>query len=149
MREILRDGKMLLGIEVQFPWARMIMEGVKGIETRRYGFPENMLECPLLLLQTGTGLAGISSIPDAFDVSKGKGKLWAIGIVVFDECFQYTSREQWEKDIPLHCVTKDSLYAYNKDVMFGWRIKKFVGFASPIEICKGERWFRSFLCVQG
>jgi len=96
-------------INIQYPISDKILEGEKVIETRRYPLPDKYLNQVLLLMET-PGPA-----------KKFKSRI--IGIIRFTECFQYQSKKQFYADVDKHCVTKDSIWAWQAGDKWGWRVE--------------------------
>lgn len=146
--KVLREGKPWLGLEVQSPWSTRLLNGEKTIETRAYPLPENMMNCPILILESPQGISKTSSIPD---IVEEKGLLKIVGLVSFSENIQYSSFQRWKEDIPHHCVSEDSPYAWkvSSPPIWGWKVDKFIRFQEPMDISAAKRWFRSIFCVNG
>lgn len=106
----MRDRK-LPGLNVQAPWARLLLEGKKTIETRTYPLPEKYRGQDLWLIETPGRL--------------GKFKARVIGVIRFVDCKQYKASADFYDDSDLHLIeagAKD--YAWRTGVKkFGWVVE--------------------------
>ena len=93
----------LPGINIQAPWAELILSGEKQIETRTYCLPKKYIGKPLAIIETPGSNANF--------------KARIIGIAVFGESIQYDSRNSFIKDFDLHLVESTHL-------LFGWKATK-------------------------
>ncbi len=85
------------GLNIQWPWARLILDGIKTIETRSYSLPKKYINQPLAIIET----------PGSKSKQLGVTEAKIIGVVTFSECFQYKSFEVWAEDYDRHRVTVD------------------------------------------
>lgn len=107
------------GINIQWPYSEWILEGKKTIETRTYPIPQKYLGKEMVLMETPG--------------KKGQFRARATGIVIFTECFEYKSNEDFYLDSNLHRVDKESYWAYVDRVgKWGWRVDVVEKFAMPI-----------------
>jgi len=120
----------LPGLHIQHPWAQLIMDGVKTIETRHYPLPPKYIKRDILIVET-----------------PGKSKKFesrVVGIVQFRECFEYDSKKQFDSDLDKHNVHPDSEFYWSptKPKKWGWVISKSVKFKTPFRAPKkrGIRW---------
>lgn len=86
------------------PYSSKLVKGEKTIETRNYQLPN---KCK------GVRIGIVEIMPKGLPSKKPE----LIGEVVFVDCKEYVSREQWEKDAPYHGVDVN-------DPRFGWKKKK-------------------------
>lgn len=117
----MRD-KKLPGLNVQAPWARLLLEGTKTIETRTYPLPEKYLGQDLWLIETPGRL--------------GKFKARVIGVIRFSDCKEYESATAFYEDSDLHLIEVGSQdYEWRSGVQkFGWVVasaRKTVEFVAP------------------
>lgn len=102
----------LPGLNVQAPWARLLLEGAKTIETRTYPLPKKYQGQDLWLIETPGRL--------------GKFKARVIGVIRFSGCKQYKSAEAFYNDSDLHLIeagAKD--YTWHPGVKkFGWIVER-------------------------
>lgn len=89
----------LPGINIQAPWARLILDGVKTIETRNYPTPVKYLHQWMWLIET----------PGKSRVFKSR----VIGKVKFSRCKIYKNMSDFHSDFSSHMVDNG-----NSD--FGW-----------------------------
>ena len=100
--------KTYTGINIQYPISQLIVEGKKTIETRTYPIPEKYLDKEMALVET-PGKAG-------------KFKSRVIAVIKFTECFQYKTKKEFYADTNRHCVTPDSMWAWNDGEKWGWKV---------------------------
>lgn len=129
----------LPGINIQAPWARLLLEGKKQIETRTYALPEKYVGKDLWLIETPGSL--------------GKFKARVIGVIRFSESKEYRSKAEFNSDVDLHLIHPDNQeYRWRAGIRkFGWivervsRIEEFkapfprgIVYASPFEAPVGR-----------
>jgi len=111
-----KEKKTRPGINIQWPWSQLIIEGKKTIETRTYDIPEKYRGVELLLIETpgprGKKEAGIE-------------KARIIGTVTFGKTYRYNSKKQWLNEKNKHLVeSTDKLYGWIKEKeKWGWEVK--------------------------
>ncbi len=117
--------KTVSGLNIQWPWSELLINGSKSVETRGYPLPKKYIGVELAIIETagprGRREAGIEFAR-------------IIGTVVFEESFEYVSREKWEKDRKRHRVSVDDpLFKYDPRVKkFGWVVKKVTRLPRPL-----------------
>ena len=106
----------VVGLEVQSPFAEMLLRGVKTIETRDYALPASLLGLPIALLRAppgGLARAGLSASR-------------VIGVVTFSSSERYASREAWAADDHAHGVSRDAApdaYGWPTDgKRYAWKV---------------------------
>jgi len=108
----------LAGIHVQWPISTLIIDGKKTIETRTYPLPAKYIGVPLALVETPG--------------KQGRFKARLIGVIQFDNSFQYNSRRDFYKDSQRHCVTPESPWRWvDNKPKFGWPVRVLERFKSP------------------
>lgn len=114
---------ILTGINIQFPISQLIIEGKKTIETRTYPIPENYINQEMALVETPG--------------KSGKFKSRVIAVIKFGPSFQYKNKKVFYTDTPKHCVTSDSIWAWDdKKPKWGWPVKVIVILKNPIPLNK-------------
>lgn len=104
----------MTGLNIQAPWARMILSEEKTVETRQYPLPRNYENKPLAVVETNNGPAMI------------------IGLVQFSSSFKYNSILHWIEDFPRHLVEEtNNTYGW-KEGKHGWVVNKVIPFNLPI-----------------
>jgi hypothetical protein len=100
----------LSGINVQQPWARLLLGGGKTIETRFYPLPQKHMNKPLAIIET----------PGA----EGDFNARIIGIVLFGKPKEYKSEAQFKRDLKKHLVSgKEGLFSWRTDKKkWGWPV---------------------------
>ena len=64
--DIFSNPDSLFGLEMKEPWASLVLDGEKTVETRTYDLPEQLVGRPIVLLATAadSGSAGASGLSD-------------------------------------------------------------------------------------
>ncbi|MGE3263119.1 MAG: hypothetical protein AB7K68_15160 [Bacteriovoracia bacterium] len=115
--------KSIPGINIQWPWSRLIVDGSKTVETRRYPIPSHYLEVPLAIIET-PGPKGKSEAQIL--------KAQVVGIVCFKRSFRYSTAADWRDDFKRHQVSADSQFRFDsKKETWGWEIMSVTKFAKP------------------
>lgn len=114
--------KCYVGINIQWPISQDILIGKKTIETRTYPLPEKYLNQELVLIET-PGL-------------EGKFKARIIAIIKFTNCYRYKDKLEFYKDVNLHLVEKESIWAWKDKPKFGWRVEVVKKLSQPITVNK-------------
>jgi hypothetical protein len=111
----IKKKRTIPGMNIQWPWSRLILEGKKTIETRHYPLPQKYLGQPLAIIET-PGRSG----------KKSGVKSAVIGVIVFSDCYQYKNRRHWLSEQRLHLVKpNDNLFAWTKAKQkWAWVIEK-------------------------
>ncbi len=113
------------GINIQWPWSRLLLEDRKTVETRSYRIPEGKKHIPLALIET-PGPRGKS------DANIQQAMI--VGIISFTESFLYGSQEEWLGDYGRHLVQPtDPLFGYKANQeKWGWVVKEVIPLAKPV-----------------
>ena len=111
----------MTGINIQAPWAYLLINGVKSVETRSYPIPKKYERVELAVIET----PGKSR----------KFKSRIIGTITFSHSFQYKNEDDWKFDYPRHRVDSNSpLYNWNdKKPKYGWVVSNVKVFSQPID----------------
>ncbi len=88
----------LPALNIQAPWAELILSRKKAIETRRYPLPEMYRDREVFIIETPGG--------------QKKIKRRVVGIVKFETSFRYKNRQQFYQDLSKHQVGKASKFAW-------------------------------------
>ena len=120
--------KAYTGINIQFPMSRLIIDGVKTIETRTYPIPPKYLNKELLIIETPGKM--------------GAFKARVIGKILFSSCFKYRSANQFYADFYRHKVGRSSPFAWKDKPKWGWVVASCEPFerAIPAPKRKGIRF---------
>jgi hypothetical protein len=110
----------MVGLNIQCPWADLLMSGSKTVETRSYHLPLKYVGVPLALIETPG--------------KTGKFKSRIIGLITFNESFKYKSKDHWTYDYYRHMVNEKDIYGWNdfKD-KYGWVVGNVEKFNTPIK----------------
>lgn len=104
----------MTGINIQAPWANLLIDGLKVVETRSYPIPSKYIGEPLALIETPG--------------KKGNFKSRIIGTIIFSHSFKYPDETAWLNDYNRHLVDQSSDYKWNGKSKYGWvvsYVKKF------------------------
>ena len=146
LKDCLWDGWTMgtFGLEMQTPWARMILDGYKTIEIRSYDLPKDLIQKKIFILESKTGErgSGISAIDDMSRLDDPENfKIDCIGWCCFDCIIQYKCRSQFEADKQFHCVDQDSIFGWKDDqekIMYGWKVGSYC-YLNKDDMCK-KKW---------
>jgi hypothetical protein len=115
--------KSYVGINIQYPISRLILEGSKTIETRTYPIPKNYIGQEMALVETPGKEGGFKSR--------------VVAIIKFGSSFKYESKSKFYLDTYRHCVTPDSQWAWDpKKEKWGWSVLEVRALKKPIPITK-------------
>lgn len=115
--------KEYVGINIQYPISELILSGKKTIETRTYPIPKHYIGKEMVLIETPG--------------KRGKFKARMVGLIRFSESFRYGSKREFYKDAGRHCVTPDSVWAWEGGVAkWGWPVEVLRVFPEPLPLQK-------------
>lgn len=118
-------------INIRQPWAKLILEKTKTIETRTYPIPKKYLDKDLLVIETPGDLKTPATI---------------VGIVRFSKSFKYESESEFKKDFSKHRVAEGSeFYWSSAKQKWGWIVSYSSPFKNPWKAPKrkGICWTQS------
>ena len=110
----------MTGLNIQAPWANLLINGYKTVETRSYHLPLKYIGVPLALIETPG--------------KTGRFKSRIIGLITFNESFRYKDKNQWLNDYNRHLVDQNNEnygWKYHKD-KYGWVVDRIEKFENPI-----------------
>ena len=112
---------ILSGLNVQEPWASLLINGTKSVETRSYAIPKKYEGVELAIIATPG--------------RKGNFKSKIIGTIIFSHCFKYTNIYDFENDYNRHLVlVDDKNYGWKNDKhKYGWVVSNFEQFDKPLD----------------
>ena len=116
------------GLEMQHPWAGLLLEGKKTIETRNYNLPKNLIGKKIYILETKSGIDGVSALPNSIEQESDVEKhVKCAGWCIFDKVVIYRYKSKFEMDVDKHLVTPDSGYGWKNggDIRYGWVVKEY------------------------
>lgn len=111
------------GLEMQRPWAGALLDGKKTIETRAYDLPPGLLGRRIMILQSPSGRAGVSSMGNVLDLKTDHAPATIIGWCTFSSVKTYSNQAMFEADESAHQVSKNSPYGWkdgDTKVIYGW-----------------------------
>ena len=86
----------LRGLNIQWPWSELLLTGKKTIETRNYPLPEWLKNQPVAIIETP-------------GKKRKDFKARIVGVIVFNDCKEYTTQKSWNADYSKHLVDPDDL----------------------------------------
>jgi len=109
------------------PYSHALVNGEKTIETRNYQLPN---KCK------GVRIGIVEIMPKNLPSKKPE----LIGEVVFVDCKEYTTKEEWEKDAPYHKVDpNDERFGWKKNKKkFGWVVHTWQAYDRAIREAASE-----------
>jgi len=109
------------------PYSHALVNGEKTIETRNYQLPN---KCK------GVRIGIVEIMPKNLPSKKPE----LIGEVVFVDCKEYTSKEEWEQDAPYHKVDlNDERFGWKKNKKkFGWVVHTWQAYDRAIREAASE-----------
>lgn len=113
------------GVNIQWPWSRLLMSGEKTIETRGYPLPEKFKHVTLAVIET----PGPHGLKEA-NIKKAR----IIGTITFGGSKKYQSKNEWAADFASHRVKGDDpVFSYQAGTpKFGWIVESFTVLEAPI-----------------
>jgi hypothetical protein len=120
-----------IGLNLQFPISRLILEGEKTVETRTYPLPAKYVGKEIAIIETPG--------------KSGDFKARVICIAVFGESVQYKNSKEFYLDEPKHRVSKGTIWAWNPEKpKWAWPLKHVKPLAKPQTVTKkrGIRYTR-------
>ena len=142
----------VFGLELQHPWAGAVVDGTKSIETRSYALPPSLIGKKIMVIESSSGQAGVSSLGNAitFSRSKQSGANKIIGWCIFSSVKLYKTEQEFRSEQSMHLVTPDSGYGWKDDAtkkIYGWVVAEHCRFdeslPDAITYASGVRRFRS------
>ena len=116
-----------VGLEMQEPWAGLLLKGKKSIETRAYDIPKILIGKKIDILESKRGKDGFSSLPNQIVGDECHQFVKRKGWCIFDKVIIYRYRRKFEADEEKHLVKADSNYGWKDDtkVVYGWVVSKY------------------------
>ena len=109
----------MTGINIQYPFSEMLINGDKCVETRSYPLPEKYEGEELALIETPG--------------KSGDFKSRIIGTITFSHSFKYPDINAWKDDYARHLVEIDDIdFGWKEDKeKYGWVVSNIVKFNDP------------------
>ena len=108
----------MIGINIQSPFAELLINSDKCVETRTYPLPLKYEGEELSLIETPGRI--------------GRFKARIIGIITFSHSFKYGNLQEWISDYNRHRVEQDSNFGWNEDKdKYGWVVSQICKFEKP------------------
>ena len=113
----------MTGLNIQTPWASLLINGSKSVETRSYPLPKKYEGVPLALVETPG--------------KSGKFKSRIIGQITFSHSFKYPDEQSWKNDYLRHGVScSDLMYSWDNKPKYGWVVSDITKYDEPIIVKK-------------
>lgn len=113
----------LPALNVTAPWARLLVSGVKTVETRGYPMPRWYVGRPIWIIET----------PRKGDPRPAR----IVGTLVFGKPFRYETEQQFILDVARHRVTTGSEFSWGaRRAVWGWPVVLRLGTAK-IKLVQG------------
>lgn len=113
----------MTGLNIQAPWAALLINGSKSVETRSYPLPKKYEGVPLALVETPG--------------KNGNFKSRIIGEITFSHSFKYPHEQSWKNDYARHGVSSSCLmYSWGDKPKYGWVVSNITKYDEPIEVKK-------------
>lgn len=124
-------GERDFGLEMQSPWAGLLLDGKKTIETRAYDLPPALLGKRIEILQSKQG-GPVSSLGDMVSISANQEEstVTRVGWCTFTKVIRYQDKQTFEADEAAHMVKRDSSFGWKQGmtkIIYGWVVGN-VGF---------------------
>jgi hypothetical protein len=124
------------GLELQSPWAELLLQGKKAIETRSYELPSALIGKRIDILRSVAGTARVSSLGNSIAVGSNLTlpPVQRLGWCTFERVIHYTDKSSFEADESSHLVTEKSGYAWKDGetkVVYGWRVGEYGIYKDP------------------
>lgn len=109
------------GINIQFPWSQLLIDGDKCVETRSYSLPKKYDGEELALIETPG--------------KSGDFKARIIGTITFSHSFKYPDKNAWIDDNARHLVDQnDENFGWKEDKdKYGWVVSKINKFSEHLK----------------
>jgi hypothetical protein len=110
------------GINIQYPWSKLLIDQEKCVETRSYPLPKKYIGVELALIETPG--------------RKEKFKSNIIGTITFSHSFKYETIYDFESDFNRHLVpVDDKNYGWKNDKdKYGWVVCNINKFDESIKL---------------
>eukprot|EP00532_Pseudo-nitzschia_australis_P010831 CAMPEP_0168237480 /NCGR_PEP_ID=MMETSP0140_2-20121125/20245_1 /TAXON_ID=44445 /ORGANISM="Pseudo-nitzschia australis, Strain 10249 10 AB" /LENGTH=378 /DNA_ID=CAMNT_0008171189 /DNA_START=604 /DNA_END=1740 /DNA_ORIENTATION=+ len=146
----------IFGLELQHPWAGAVVDGKKLIETRSYTLPPSLIGKKIMIVESTSGEAGISTLGNCVSLSGHEGaRIKVIGWCIFSSVKTYTTGKDFRAEEKLHLVTPDSGYGWKDGVtqkVYSWIIGNYHRYnesSSDVDLnFSGVRRFRSLFQLE-
>ena len=126
----------LRGLNIQYPFSRLILLGAKSIEART--FPLGHLNIAnadeeLFLIETPGAKNARGAVVDDIPIGPPPQRAQVIGTVSFSASQAYASESAWKRDRPKHCIREGGRYDWGgTGEMHAWYVDKVQRFSEPV-----------------
>lgn len=138
------DSPVAYGLEVQEPWATLLLDGRKSTETRAYPLPACLLPRPDAGSSAEPVTVALVRSPSGGLAQHGLQAGEIVGVLAFTGCKRYDSEGEWDTDSEAHCVPRGHpVFGWTEDgpERFGWAVDtaSVVTLPSPLPLRLSER----------
>lgn len=140
-----QQGRALRGINIQWPFSQLILQGVKSVECRRYPLGRRGFALPrepLWLIETPGPSRRAQSHAETGGVpalAARPTRAQVVGVVSFQAATRYVDVRHFKADAPRHRIRQGSRFHWRGDrEMFGWRVATVSRFAIPVQAGKKQ-----------
>jgi hypothetical protein len=113
----------MTGLNIQWPWAELLIRGWKSVETRSYPLPKKYIGEKLALVETPG--------------KSGSFKSRIIGEITFSHSFKYPDEQSWKNDYARHGVSSShNMYSWDNKPKYGWVVSNITKYNEPITVKK-------------
>ena len=133
-----RMSLLLRGLNIQYPFSRLILAGLKDTEVRDYALGYRNIAHPgeeMFLIETPPkNLASVAV--DCTHLGPPPRRAQVVGTVSFSESEKYMTRAAWNRDRKRHCIKRGSLLDWpcGKGQKYAWRIGQVRRFHEPVPV---------------
>ena len=126
----------LRGINIQYPFSRLILLGVKSIEARTFPLGHRNIATAdeeLFLIETPGAKNAHGAVVDDIPIGPPPQRAQVIGTVSFSASQAYASESAWKRDRPKHCIREGGRYDWGgTGEMHAWYVDKVQRFSEPV-----------------
>eukprot|EP00241_Pyramimonas_parkeae_P006282 CAMPEP_0114237254 /NCGR_PEP_ID=MMETSP0058-20121206/7285_1 /TAXON_ID=36894 /ORGANISM="Pyramimonas parkeae, CCMP726" /LENGTH=390 /DNA_ID=CAMNT_0001349269 /DNA_START=665 /DNA_END=1837 /DNA_ORIENTATION=- len=126
-----------LAFHCQWPWTRKLLSGEKTMETRNYGLPAKYTNREVVMVETPG--------PEGRQLGVRRSVL---AVVIFNQCVQYKTKDEWTKDKQRHLVEPDDdrLGWHEGRCKFGWPIQSIRPATTKEEELIALKTIQEYMC---
>jgi hypothetical protein len=139
---------------MQSPWASLLLQGKKTIETRAYDLPPALLGKRIDILESKQG-GTASALGNVVSITHNDSPVTRVGWCTFTHVIRYEDPALFDADQDAHLVTKESgFYPFGKEkkkIIYGWVVGEVgldVNETSSEPLKTIERRYRSLFELQ-
>ena len=128
---------VLRGLNIQYPFSRLILAGHKDIEVRNYPLGHRNIAKPeeeMSLIETPPKNQGSAAVDIALGSPPHRAQV--IGTVRFSKSKPYKTQVAWDRDRPRHRIKRGSALDWRKGQgnKHAWRVRQVRRFREPVPV---------------